>query len=90
MKKSFILVASLLLILMSGCTTRMDREVIVPIANTVPVYVERGHYISCEQEEPVNKCSNEIRVVNYKDTCPTSCGFTVTERKISNCNKGAR
>jgi hypothetical protein len=99
MKKKFVLSALVLIFTMSGCstgsrnvtvTTPMNVSTPVSVSTPVAVYVDKDGEISdcasCEKEEPENRCAKKVRFVNYNDTCHNLCGFTVTERSVSNCD----
>lgn len=99
MKKVFMISALLLVFLMSGCSTgsrnvaistpmNVSTPVSVSTSTPLTVYMDKDGKIecdSCEKEEPINKCAQKVRYVNYNDTCHGLCGFTVTERRVSNC-----
>jgi hypothetical protein len=83
MKKIIILFALSLIFIISGCSCK---EV-----EPVPVYIQpevKEVCVECENKPAVDTCAKETKVIYYKDACSGSCGFPVTVRAVSNCDRG--
>lgn len=75
MKRITVLFALFFILVISGCS-KID---------VVPVYVQPDTCTDCE-EKPV--CAKETKVIRYQGACSGSCGYPVTVRKTSDCDRG--
>jgi len=86
MKKNLALFTiAFIILIISGCAGKTTKP---SVNNIDPVNIP-SVCTSCDTPKTKRVvCAKETKTIQYIDRCSGSCGFPVTVRKKSNCNKG--